>query len=449
MPEAARRTRRRGVLVAVGAAAALPLACRAAPAEPPPSPAPPARVLRVGVSGDYAPFARATDAGKLEGLDVALAERFGRDQGMALETVRFAWPALTDDLRAGRFDLAFSGVTVRPERSLAGRFSVSTAEGGALALVRDRARFARPGALDAPGVRIAVNAGGHLERVARRVFPRAEIRPEPRNDDVPRRLAEGLADAAVTDTFEAPSWLARVPGAAPLGPFTRDRKAALVRPDAPELSEALDAWLLAREADGTLPALRRAWLGEETARAPQAAPLRALLAAVDERLALMPYVADAKRRAGRALLDAAQEQRVREAAVRTTSEAARRAGVASPPEDSVRALFATLIDLATRVQERSLAAGGPGVAGPHEAPDLDTELRPAIARVSERIAFLLVRWDGSETDAVLRDATRDALRAGFVQPDDADALAAALARYARSSARATSPASTGSATEMP
>ena len=54
-----------------------------------------------------------------------------------------------------------------------------------------------------------------------------------------------------------------------------------------ELADDLDAWLLEREADGTLAALRASHLGEGAA-APVATPLGALLAALDERLALMP-----------------------------------------------------------------------------------------------------------------------------------------------------------------
>ncbi len=49
---------------------------------------------------------------------------------------RFKWPELIADLRAGQFDVAADGITVRPERSVAGRFTVPIARGGAVLLLR-------------------------------------------------------------------------------------------------------------------------------------------------------------------------------------------------------------------------------------------------------------------------------------------------------------------------
>ncbi|MDX1650761.1 MAG: transporter substrate-binding domain-containing protein, partial [Myxococcota bacterium] len=253
-------------------------------------------VLRVATSGDYAPFSVRREDGSRAGLDVEVARAFARDTGRRLRVVPLRWPALLEDLAAGRFDVAMSGVTVRPERSLEGRFSVPVATSGALVLA-PRARAADGlAALDAAGTRIAVNAGGHLERAARAHFRRARVVPVPDNARVLERLRRGEVDAVVTDTLEAPHWEARLPGLARLGPFTRDRKAYLLPADAADLAAELDAWLLAREADGTLAALRDRALGE--AARPTATPLAALVAAVDERLALMPLVAEAKRASG-------------------------------------------------------------------------------------------------------------------------------------------------------
>ena len=100
-----------------------------------------------------------------------------------------------------------------------------------------------------------------------------------------------------------------------LGPFTRDRKAYLWGAEAGPHALALDAWLLAREADGTLARLRSDWLGD--AGPATATPQAALIAALGERLALMPFVAEAKRGSGRSVRDPAREERVLAAARRT------------------------------------------------------------------------------------------------------------------------------------
>jgi cyclohexadienyl dehydratase len=46
--------------------------------------------------------------------------------------VPLRWATLDRDFAAGRFDVVMSGVTVRPERSAAGRFSLPVAQSGAV-----------------------------------------------------------------------------------------------------------------------------------------------------------------------------------------------------------------------------------------------------------------------------------------------------------------------------
>ncbi len=391
------------------------LACAALPAAPP--------VLRVGTSGDYAPFSHAAPGG-LAGFDVELARAFAADNGMALQWVKFRWPELVPDLEAGRFDVAMSGVTVRPERSVAGRFCVPGVEGGAVVLRDDARRFATLESLDTPSARIAVNAGGHLERVTRARFPRARILTLP-NAEVPDALAAGRADAVVTDVFEAPHWRRRLPAATPLGPFTRDRKAWLVAAGRPDLARRLDAWLLAREADGSLAELRARHLGLERSAA-VAQPFAALVAAVDERLALMPAVAEAKRRAGLPVHAPEREARVLDAAVAAVSEAAREAGTRAPPEAAVRAFFAAQIAAAREIQLAVLA----GPPGSGEPADLEGELRPALIRIGDRIGWLIARLPAGLDPERARRGALEGLSgsgAGRLSPETRKALAEAVA----------------------
>lgn len=211
-------------------------------------------ILRVGTSGDYAPFS-SDESGELVGFDIELAKRFAADQGMELEFVIFKWANLLADLEAGKFDVAMSGVTVRADRSLAARFTIPTTTSGAVVIIPAGSSETMT-TLDSESIRIGVNQGGHLERVTRTKFGKATLITSDENQAVPDRLLAGEVDALVTDTMEAPFWLERLPGATALAPFTQDRKAWLVHPDAIELGDQLDAWLLKKEADGTLSELR-------------------------------------------------------------------------------------------------------------------------------------------------------------------------------------------------
>jgi cyclohexadienyl dehydratase len=76
----------------------------------------------VGTSGDYAPFSFPAPAtpegvGGFDGFDLVLARAYAEERGLQLELVRFSWPKLLGDLAGGRFEVAMSGITVRPERS--------------------------------------------------------------------------------------------------------------------------------------------------------------------------------------------------------------------------------------------------------------------------------------------------------------------------------------------
>jgi cyclohexadienyl dehydratase len=388
-----------------------------------------AAALRVGTSGDYIPFSHArSERASPEGFDVALIRAWAAERGREITFVRFRWPRLLADLEARRFDVAASGITVRPERSAAGLFTVPVAETEAWALARSPERGGGSSSLDRPQIRIAVNSGGHLEQIARANFPNASLVAVPDNEAVIELLVEERVHAVVTDGAEAPHWEARV--GQPLeriGPLSRDRKAWLVRPDRPELAADFDAWLLGREADGTLAALRSKWLGADSPAT--ADPLRALLAAIDERLALMPLVGVVKRRDGVPLVVPEREALVIDRAQGELRAEARRIGREPPNDVRVRALFEAQLDAAKQVQSR--AVKDPDYQ-PEATPDLDGALRPGLLRIGERQARLLLALPPGLEAGAVREAARSALRApdldGALRDAIADAIAACSVR---------------------
>ena len=348
--------------------------------------------LRVGTSGDYAPFSVlvvSDGQNHFTGLDPSLARAFARDQAMELEFVPFRWGHLEKDLQAGAFDVAMSGVTVRPERSLIGRFSLPITTSGAVLLVPNTSPYKEVEDLDHNNLAIAVNAGGHLEKVTRSRFMQAQIRSLEKNENVIRALANGEVNAAVTDTREAISWRHNYPGLRAIGPFTRDRKAFLVDASQPELARKLDAWLLRAQADGQFDAILKKELNEKLDTSPVTGPLAALLAAIDERLALMPWIAEVKRASHMTIEAPAIETRVLAAAIDSVRSAEKRNPLSEQhTEAEVKNFYRALIEAAKAVQRQTLMK--PRKDLHLVLPDLDEELRPALERISDRIAMLLV-----------------------------------------------------------
>ena len=384
-------------------------------------------VLRVGTSGDYAPFSSRDSAGAWAGFDIVVAQRLAADLGRPVEFVPFRWPDLAAQMRADAFDIAMSGVTVRADRAVSFAFSRPYAVTGAVAVVRqrDRRRFQRVTDLDRQAVRIAVNRGGHLEQVARERFTHAQVTTVSDNSMLTDVLRRGEADAVISEALEARTW----PAAefVTFGPFTHDRKAYMLRREASELLHRVNDWLAAHEADGwprraggddvSEPQPGRALTSNPLDKLEQSivtdhqATLDALVAAMDLRLQLMPLVAAVKRREQMPIEDPAQEARVLEHA-RAAAKAADLNG------DDVAALFRVQIDAAKAVEHATT------VSAPADASLAD--VRAAVTAASDQIITELARsarWFREPGSRAQIDA---AVRNGLTTPKLSPALKARL-----------------------
>jgi cyclohexadienyl dehydratase len=387
--------------------------------------------LRVGTSGDYAPFSTEVDDAP-DGFDVAVARAYAKDRGRDLEIVDFRWPELEQRLLAGDFDVAMSGITVRGDRLARAPMTAAVAYADAVLVVRGE-RPVRSVPPEGDGLVVGVNRGGHLERLARARLPKARLVPVDDNRRLGALLRGGEVDAVVSDSVEVAVLGTDDDGAHDKTPLAiaavleRDRKAYWITPGEPALADDLDAWLREQEASGALEALRSRygiapwprdsgaidWTGAtnggakerriaELELSPAAARVADLLA---RRLMLMPAVAEAKRAAKLAIADPA-----REAAVESKARAsAIDFGLAPAPYG---ALVRAEIEAAKRVQQVVLAnqpvrgpspssagaltpapspASGDRPIAPSPPPDLQRELRPAIDRIDAALRDELVR----------------------------------------------------------
>ena len=401
--------------------------------------------LVLGTSGDYPPFSDwPREVANPRGFSIELAEHYARATGRSIRWRRFDWPELLVDLEAHRFEAALSGVTVRPDRTLAGRFSLAITTSGAVVLVDAESPVRSASGLDAPDIALAVNAGGHLERVARRLFPTARIVPVPTNAEVLDRLGCDGVNGIVTDTVEAPLWQARRPGLRRIGPLTRDGKAALFGLGRDRERTRFDRWLLEAEASGLLATLRARHGLPESATA---SPARALAMSLDERLSLMTQVADTKIVLGRPVEDRGREARVLAAAAGATQREAARRGVEPPDPKRVEAFYLAQIEAAKSIQRarrRSLArAPAPRDESARETArrTLEERIRPALIALGDRIALLVVACADAPPppDGLLRETLAD----HALPEDDLLALEASfrtLFRAAAESARPLRPA---------
>lgn len=204
-----------------------------------------AGVLRIGTTGDYAPFCLES-GGRVRGADVELARALAAHLGLQPVFVRTSWPSLLADLAAQRFDVALSGISITPERRARGRFSLPYQSGGKTFLARcaERTRFRTLAQVDRRKVRVIVNPGGTNERFVREHVRHARVIVHADNRTVFDEIVAGRADVMITDDVEAELQALRHPALCRTTPATLSRadKAVLMVDDA-ALESAVNAWL--------------------------------------------------------------------------------------------------------------------------------------------------------------------------------------------------------------
>ena len=225
-----------------------------------------AGVLRVGLPGDYAPFALAT-ADDWRGFDVDVARAMAAALAVRVVFVRTSWPTLMADLGAGKFDLGAGGITITPERAAQAMFSEPILADGKTPLARcsEAARFGTLAAIDRPGIRVITNPGGTNESFDRAHLHAATIVIFPDNRRIFAALAAGAADLMITDATEARYQQRATPGLCavhPEKPFTRSEKAYLLPQGDREWRDWVDGFLTRARESGRLTRWRQAWLGQ-------------------------------------------------------------------------------------------------------------------------------------------------------------------------------------------
>lgn len=163
-------------------------------------------VLRVGMPGDYQPFAVLDkETGTYSGLDVEMAERLAASLNVQLQLVPTSWATLLSDLAADKFDVGMGGISITLPRQQAAFFSAPLLRTGkaAIAPCWEIDKFLTLQAIDKPDVKVIVNPGGTNEKFDRDNLHKAQIIVYPDNTKIFDALADGEADVMITDAVEA------------------------------------------------------------------------------------------------------------------------------------------------------------------------------------------------------------------------------------------------------
>ena len=216
-----------------------------------------AGVLRVGTTGDYAPFSfRASPGAPFTGIDIDLARDLARSLDVKVRFVKTRWSSLLVDLKAGRYDIAMSGVSRNLNRQKVGFFSDAYHQGGKtpISLCKNRNKFKSLGKIDRKNIRIIVNPGGTNERFVDTHIRQAEKVLHGDNRTIFDEILNGNVDVMITDQIEVRLQSARhkqLCATMPEQTLNHQDKGYLM-PQDQRLKEYVNLWLASRQANGIL-----------------------------------------------------------------------------------------------------------------------------------------------------------------------------------------------------
>ena len=223
------------------------------------APATAAEELRIGVEGAYPPFSWKEADGTLKGFDIdlafALCEKMGRD----CKLVEQDWDGMIPALLAKKYDAIIASMSINEERKKRVDFSDK--------YYNTPARFvaAEGSGLDVSpaglaGKAVGVQRGTTHQCFMEKVYPDADLRLYPTQEEVFIDLAAGRLDAQVSDSIQADEGFLETDagkGFAFVGGVQFDLEChgegagIAVRKGEDELREAFNAAITAIREDGT------------------------------------------------------------------------------------------------------------------------------------------------------------------------------------------------------
>lgn len=220
--------------------------------------------LRVGTTGDYAPFSVKTEDG-FSGIDIEMAADLAQSLGVDVEFVATTWPTLMEDFEAGNFDIGMSGISRSLMRARQGYFSKAYHSGGKAPIVRckDVSKFQSLSDLNRPTTRVVVNPGGTNQKYTQANLYAAQVSVFDDNTKIFDEIIEGRADVMVTDLIEVLYQSAKNPTLcrALQGRTLTVSEKGFLLPQDDVWHHYVNAWLTEKSIDGTRDNVFRKYIG--------------------------------------------------------------------------------------------------------------------------------------------------------------------------------------------
>jgi polar amino acid transport system substrate-binding protein len=230
------------------------------------------QTVKIGVNAEYPPFESVDENGNIVGFDADLMSAIAADAGFEVEWVNTRWDGIFTALAQGEFDAVISAATITAEREQEVDFSVPYFNAGQIISVRvaDAENIVTPD--DLAGKRVGVQTATTGDIYATDI-PGVEVQ---RYDEVTlafQALGNGEVDAVIADSPTSADIIANNPdlNLTIVGdPLTEEYYGVAVRPDFPELLDAINISLVNVINEGAYAEIYESYFGVQPATAFQA-----------------------------------------------------------------------------------------------------------------------------------------------------------------------------------
>jgi len=159
--------------------------------------------LTIGTSAEYEPFEYMED-GEYKGFDLELAQAIADDLGLELKIENVDFDTIVPGVASGtKYDMGIAAITATPEREKEVGFTDSYyMDDQAIVTMADNTEITGDNyadALNAEGMKIAVQSGSTAEAFAKENFPNSELVPFKNATDCFAAVQSSQANALVTN----------------------------------------------------------------------------------------------------------------------------------------------------------------------------------------------------------------------------------------------------------
>ncbi|HEY7819519.1 MAG TPA: transporter substrate-binding domain-containing protein [Vicinamibacteria bacterium] len=221
--------------------------------------------IRVGMSGDQAPFNVKSKTGELIGLEVDLVKMMAQSMGVNVEYVTKPFPELLPALKKGDVDIVMSGIAITAERGLDAVFVGPYMMSGKSILTNDPvlAQATRTEDINQQNLTLAALRNSTSQVFARRRLPLAKHVPVESYEEAIQMILQDKVDALVADRPACELAILRHPDqnlSTLSAPFTIEPIGIAVSANELSLQSLLDNYIEAFRESGLIEQLQVRWL---------------------------------------------------------------------------------------------------------------------------------------------------------------------------------------------